>query len=83
MTRYVAYDLIIITGRALTPNQIVAREALPFTEIERNPYGVMMTTSWGGHLGWFELGGKRWFVEPVSSILHFASFIKNSANSSR
>jgi hypothetical protein len=25
----------------------------------------MLTTSWGGHLGWFELGGSRWFVKPV------------------
>jgi hypothetical protein len=29
----------------------------------------MMTTSWGGHLGWFEFGGGRWFVKPVSVIV--------------
>ena len=23
----------------------------------------------GGHLGWFEVGGGRWFVKPVSIIL--------------
>jgi hypothetical protein len=34
----------------------------------QTPYGVMLTTSWGGHLGWFELGGDRWFVKPVSDI---------------
>lgn len=25
-------------------------------------------TSLGGHLGWFEVGGGRWFVKPVSII---------------
>ena len=45
--------------------QIACREGLPFSEIQRTPYGVMMTTSWGGHLGWYELGGDRWFVKPV------------------
>ncbi|THC91929.1 hypothetical protein EYZ11_008615 [Aspergillus tanneri] len=29
-----------------------------------------MTTSWGGHLGWFELGGDRWFVKPVNNFLN-------------
>ncbi|KAJ6151074.1 hypothetical protein N7470_007668 [Penicillium chermesinum] len=49
---------------------IAAREALPFQEITQNPYGVMVTTSWGGHLGWFELGGDRWFVKPVNNFLN-------------
>ncbi|KAI9371667.1 Alpha/Beta hydrolase protein [Aspergillus egyptiacus] len=45
-------------------------KALPFQEIGQTPYGVMMTTSWGGHLGWFELGGERWFVKPVTNFLN-------------
>ncbi|KAL2828266.1 Alpha/Beta hydrolase protein [Aspergillus cavernicola] len=45
-------------------------KALPFQEIGATPYGVMMTTSWGGHLGWFELGGDRWFVKPVTNFLN-------------
>jgi hypothetical protein len=36
----------------------------------QTPYGVMLTTSWGGHLGWFELGGDRWFVKPVTNFLN-------------
>ena len=44
---------------------IATHDALPFQEVGQTPYGVMMTTSWGGHLGWFELGGGRWFVQPV------------------
>lgn len=48
---------------------IAAIDALPFQEVSQTPYGVMMTTSWGGHLGWFELGGGRWFVKPVCSLI--------------
>ncbi|KAI9934105.1 hypothetical protein ASPWEDRAFT_105427 [Aspergillus wentii DTO 134E9] len=49
---------------------IVSPKAVPFQEITQNPYGVMMTTSWGGHLGWFEYGGGRWFVKPVLNFLN-------------
>ncbi|OJJ81936.1 putative hydrolase, alpha/beta fold family [Aspergillus glaucus CBS 516.65] len=49
---------------------IACREGLPFSEIQRTPYGVMMTTSWGGHLGWYELGGERWFVKPVNNFFN-------------
>ncbi|KAJ5699639.1 hypothetical protein N7536_002652 [Penicillium majusculum] len=49
---------------------IACREALPYQEMTQTPYGVMLTTSWGGHLGWFELGGSRWFVKPVANFLN-------------
>ncbi|KAL4976132.1 Alpha/Beta hydrolase protein [Aspergillus desertorum] len=49
---------------------IVTAKAVPFQEIAQTPYGVMMTTSWGGHLGWFEFGGGRWFVKPVTNFLN-------------
>ncbi|OJJ97322.1 hypothetical protein ASPACDRAFT_62989 [Aspergillus aculeatus ATCC 16872] len=49
---------------------IACAKALPYGEIVRTPYGVMATTSWGGHLGWFEFGGDRWFVKPVSNFLN-------------
>ncbi|KAJ5806062.1 uncharacterized protein N7503_003664 [Penicillium pulvis] len=49
---------------------IATREALPFQEMTQTPYGVMVTTSWGGHLGWFELGGARWFAKPVNNFLN-------------
>lgn len=44
---------------------IATHNALPFQEFSQTPFGVMLTTSWGGHLGWFEFGGGRWFVKPV------------------
>ncbi|KLJ12686.1 hypothetical protein EMPG_09483 [Blastomyces silverae] len=48
---------------------IAVKEALPYNEIKRTPYGVMCTTSWGGHLSWFEYGGTRWFTKPITTFL--------------
>jgi hypothetical protein len=30
---------------------------------------VLLTTNWGGHLSWFEVGGGRWFAKAVAAIL--------------
>ncbi|PGH32138.1 hypothetical protein GX50_05099 [[Emmonsia] crescens] len=48
---------------------ISVNEALPYNEIKQTPYGVMCTTSWGGHLSWFEYGGTRWFTKPITTFL--------------
>lgn len=45
---------------------IAPREAFPLDEVLANPHVVMATTPGGGHLGWFEWGGGRWFAKPVS-----------------
>jgi predicted alpha/beta-fold hydrolase len=62
--------LLVITGCFLSstadPVQIAANEALPRNEVKQTPYGVLCTTSLGGHLSWFELGGGRWFAKAVS-----------------
>ena len=44
---------------------IASRWALPYSEALQNPYTVLCTTSLGGHLGWFEVGGGRWHSKPV------------------
>ncbi|KAJ5545429.1 hypothetical protein N7461_007733 [Penicillium sp. DV-2018c] len=49
---------------------IACWQGLPYQEMTQTPYGVMLTTSWGGHLGWFELGGGRWFAKPVTNFLN-------------
>ncbi|KAI1910211.1 hypothetical protein LOZ53_003278 [Ophidiomyces ophidiicola] len=49
---------------------ISVKEALPYLEIEQTPYGVMCTTTWGGHLSWFESDGSRWFTKPVTGFLN-------------
>ena len=46
------------------------KEAIPFMEFKQNPYAVLLTTSMGGHLSWFESGGGRWFAEPVRQNMH-------------
>ncbi|KAF2268908.1 medium-chain fatty acid ethyl ester synthase/esterase 1 [Lojkania enalia] len=44
-------------------------EAIPYEEFKQNPYIVLCTTNWGGHLSWFGLGGKRWFATAISAFL--------------
>ncbi|MCJ1276964.1 hypothetical protein MMC21_004773 [Puttea exsequens] len=48
---------------------IAVSEALPYEEFAKTPFAVLCTTSLGGHLGWFEKGGDRWFVKPASQFL--------------
>ncbi|KAF1990075.1 hydrolase, alpha/beta fold family [Aulographum hederae CBS 113979] len=48
---------------------IAVDEALPYLEVQQNPYAVLCTTSLGGHLAWFEAGGSRWFPKPVTEFL--------------
>jgi uncharacterized protein len=47
---------------------VCCEEALPKLEVQATPYGVLCTTDSGGHLGWFELGGGRWFARAVSFV---------------
>jgi len=49
--------------------QISSKAAIPFEEFKQNPYAVLCTASWGGHLGSFQLGGGRWFASAASSFL--------------
>ncbi|KAF2711055.1 AB-hydrolase YheT [Pleomassaria siparia CBS 279.74] len=44
-------------------------DAIPYQEFKQNPYTVLCTTNWGGHLSWFQLGGGRWFATAVSEFL--------------
>jgi uncharacterized protein len=46
---------------------IAVDEALPRQEVEQTPFGILCTTTLGGHLSWFELGGGRWFARVVSN----------------
>ncbi|KAF2718558.1 AB-hydrolase YheT [Polychaeton citri CBS 116435] len=45
---------------------IACDEGVPYEEFRQNPYTVLLATSGGGHVSWFEFGQKRWFVKPVS-----------------
>ncbi|KAI5803146.1 Alpha/Beta hydrolase protein [Geopyxis carbonaria] len=47
---------------------IAIDEAVPYDEVRANRYVVMAVTGGGGHLGWFEMGGGRWFGKPVAAF---------------
>lgn len=39
---------------------------IPYRETKANPYTVLITTSVGGHLGWYKSDGNRWYTSVVS-----------------
>lgn len=59
---------------AAKDDPIAVEEAIPYQEFKRNPCAVLCTTSLGGHLSWFELGGGRWHAKPVSNFLNAMAF---------
>lgn len=50
--------------------QISSIAAIPYEEFKQNPYTLLCTTDWGGHLGSFQLGGGRWFATATASFLN-------------
>ncbi|KAF2640609.1 medium-chain fatty acid ethyl ester synthase/esteras-like protein 1 [Massarina eburnea CBS 473.64] len=52
-----------------TDDPISLVEAIPYEEFRQNPYTVLCTTNWGGHLSWFQSGGKRWFATAIANFL--------------
>ena len=48
---------------------ISSKAGLPVEEIKKNPYTLLCTTDWGGHLGSFQLGGGRWFATATAQFL--------------
>jgi len=57
-----------------TDDPIAVNEALPYLEMKQTPYGVMCTTSLGGHLAWFEMSGHRWHAKPAVNFLNQMAF---------
>ncbi|KAF2755625.1 AB-hydrolase YheT [Pseudovirgaria hyperparasitica] len=53
---------------------IAANDAIPYGEFKQNPFTVLLTTSLGGHLSWFETGGQRWLAKPVAAFLNRMAF---------
>jgi len=47
---------------------IVCDAAIPRQEFLQTPYGVLCTTSLGGHLSWFKIGGERWMADATTSF---------------
>jgi len=53
---------------------IATNECLPREEVKQNPYAILCTTSLGGHLSWFEIGGTRWHSRPAVNFLNKMAF---------
>lgn len=48
---------------------IALKQAFPKWETQANEYLCFVTTSTGGHIGWFEAWGERWFPKPIMGFL--------------
>ncbi|PHH63772.1 hypothetical protein CDD81_5537 [Ophiocordyceps australis] len=57
-----------------TDDPIAVDEAVPYAEFQQNPSTVLVTTSLGGHLSWFEMGGSRWHSRPLCNFLNHMAF---------
>ncbi|KAF5709858.1 embryogenesis abundant [Fusarium mundagurra] len=57
-----------------TDDPIAVKEAIPYEEFKQNPNTVLLTSSLGGHLCWFETSGDRWFTKPVANFLNHLAF---------
>ncbi|KAF2155873.1 hydrolase, alpha/beta fold family [Myriangium duriaei CBS 260.36] len=44
---------------------IAVKQAVPYQEVKHTPYVTICSTSLGGHLGWYQIGGGRWHSKPV------------------
>ncbi|CAG9983584.1 unnamed protein product [Clonostachys byssicola] len=57
-----------------TDDPIAVKEALPYEEFRQNPDTVLLTTSLGGHLCWYETGGGHWHTRVVANFLNELAF---------
>lgn len=48
---------------------VCGMRSLPIEEARINPYTYVITTSIGGHLGWFDYKHDRWYSGPLASLL--------------
>jgi hypothetical protein len=51
---------------------IVPKECIPFENFNLNTFCILCTTTRGGHIGWFQSGGARWFTKTVSGVSCFS-----------
>ncbi|CAI5757983.1 unnamed protein product [Candida verbasci] len=58
----VRVPLLIISSK---DDPITGCRSLPYAETNLNPYITMITTTIGGHLGWFTWNGDRWYTKPI------------------
>lgn len=67
--RTIRVPLLVLHAR---DDPIVSEACIPWAEARANPYLHLVTTTSGGHLGWFSHKGDRWYA-PVTAK-YFASF---------
>jgi hypothetical protein len=57
-----------------TDDPIAVKEAIPYQEFQQNPNTVLITSSLGGHICWFEMSGERWHARPITNFFNEMAF---------
>lgn len=57
---------IIISAK---DDPVCGLRSLPIDESRLNPYVTLITTTIGGHLGWFDFKHNRWYPKPVAGLM--------------
>lgn len=61
----VRVPLVILSSK---DDPITGFRTLPQDEVKQNPYALLITTTIGGHLGWFNVTGRRWYPNPLARL---------------
>lgn len=59
---------------------VVGSRSVPVTESPLNPYTSTITTTIGGHLGWFNYKHDRWYSKPVAKLMKELSKYEQDAS---
>ncbi|TFK46444.1 AB-hydrolase YheT [Heliocybe sulcata] len=67
--RYI--DKVAIPCLALNSRDdpIVPPQCLPFCQALASPWFILATTRYGGHIGWVDEDGNRWYIKPVLEFI--------------
>jgi len=60
---------------------ITGSEGIPRQEFLQSKYAVLCTTSQGGHLGWVQNNGKRWYASLVTGFLSEMYYLDTGGSS--
>ncbi|KAG0171069.1 hypothetical protein DFQ28_010557 [Apophysomyces sp. BC1034] len=69
--RYIASVRVPLLCMNALDDPIAPAECIPRDEIKKNPYVILATTDYGGHLGWFEhiQYPTRWVSKPLAEFI--------------
>ncbi|KZT24132.1 AB-hydrolase YheT [Neolentinus lepideus HHB14362 ss-1] len=62
----VAIPCLAINSR---DDPLVPSQCLPYCQALASPWFILATTRYGGHIGWVEEDGSRWYIKPILEFI--------------